>query len=42
VLTAQGAMPWGADFKQTTCADIDDFSPHGAVRCGADNCHALK
>jgi len=24
------------------CADIDDFSLHAAVRCGADNCHALE
>ena len=31
----QGAMPRDADFKQTLCADIDGFSLHAAVRCGA-------
>jgi len=35
VLTVQGAMPRDADFKQTQCADIDGFSLHAAVRCGA-------
>lgn len=24
------------DFKQSLCADIDGFSLHAAVRCGAD------
>ena len=35
-------MPKDADFKQTLCADIDDFSLHAAVRCGADDCQALE
>ena len=30
------------DFKHTLCADIDGFSPHAAVRCGADDCQALE
>ena len=42
VLTVQGAMPTNKDFKQTLCADIDDFSLHAAVRCGADNRQALE
>ncbi|MGL6111515.1 MAG: hypothetical protein ACRC2B_15600 [Rubrivivax sp.] len=35
VLTLQGAMPRQTDFNQTLCADIDGFSLHAAVRCGA-------
>jgi len=30
-------MPRDADFKQTLCADIQSFSLHAAVRCGADD-----
>ena len=42
VLTVQGAMPREADFKQNLCADIDGFSLHAAVRCGADDRQALE
>jgi len=42
VLTLQGFMPRDADFKQTLCADIDGFSLHAAVRCGADDRQALE
>ena len=42
VLTMQGAMPRDKDFKQTLCADIDGFSLHAAVRCGADDRQALE
>ena len=42
VLTVQGAMPRETDFKQTLCADIDGFSLHAAVRCGADDRQALE
>jgi len=42
VLTVQGAMPRDADFKQTLCADIQGFSLHAAVRCGADDRQALE
>ena len=38
----QGAMPREKDFKQTLCADIDGFSLHAAVRCGADDRQALE
>ncbi len=41
-LTLQGAMPRQTDFKQTLCADIDGFSLHAAVRCGADDRQALE
>ena len=30
------------EFKQTLCADIDGFSLHAAVRCGADDRQALE
>ena len=40
VLT-QGAMP-SADFKQSLCADIDGFSLHAAVCCGAHDRQALE
>ena len=36
LLTLQGAMPREADFKQNLCADMQGFSLHAAVRCGAD------
>jgi hypothetical protein len=42
VLTVQGTMPREADFKQDLCADIDGFSLHAAVRCGADERQALE
>ena len=42
VLTVQCAMPRAKDFKQTLCADIDGFSLHAAVRCGADDRPALE
>ena len=42
VLTLQGAMPRDADFKQSLCADIDGFSLHAAVRCGANDRQALE
>jgi hypothetical protein len=42
VLTVQGAMPREKDFKQNLCADVDGFSLHAAVRCGADDRHALE
>jgi hypothetical protein len=37
VLTVLGVMLRDADFKQHLCADIDGFSLHAAVRCGADD-----
>ena len=42
VLAVQGAMLRDADFKQNLCADIDGFSLHAAVRCGANDRHALE
>ena len=36
VFTVQGAMPRDAAFTQTLCADVQGFSLHAAVRCGAD------
>ena len=42
VLTLQGAMPRETEFKQTLCADIDGFSLHAVVRCGADDRQALE
>jgi hypothetical protein len=30
------------EFKQSLCADIDGFSRHAAVRCGADDRQALE
>ena len=42
VLTVQGAMPRETDFEQPLCADIDGFSLHAAVRCGADDRRACK
>ena len=35
-------MPRQTEFKQTLCADIDGFSLHAAVRCGADDRRALE
>ena len=42
VLTLQGALPREKDFKQSLCADMDDFSLHAAVRCAADDRQALE
>jgi len=42
VLTVQGAMPRDGDFKQTLCANIQVFSLHAAMRCGADDRQALE
>ena len=42
LLTVQGAMPRDADFKRALCADIDGFSLHAALRCGADDRQALE
>ena len=42
VLTLQGAMPRETDFNQTLCADMQGFSLHAAVRCGADDRQALE
>ena len=42
VLTVQGARPRKKDFKQTPCADMQGFSLHAAVRCGADDRQALE
>jgi hypothetical protein len=42
VLTVQGVMPREKGFKQDLCADIDGFSLHAAVRCGADERQALE
>ena len=36
VLTLQGAMPRDTDVKLSLCAEIDRFSLHAAMRCGAD------
>jgi hypothetical protein len=41
-LTLQGAMPWETDLNQTLCADNNGFSLHAAVRCAADDRHALE
>ena len=35
-------MPRQTGFKQDLCADIDGFSLHAAVRCGADDRQALE
>ena len=35
-------MPMEKDFTQSLCADIDGFSLHAAVRCGADDRQALE
>jgi hypothetical protein len=42
VLTLQGAMPRETEFKLTLCADINGFSLHASVRCGADDRQALE
>ena len=35
-------MPRETEFKQNLCADIDGFSLHAAVRCGAEDRQALE
>ena len=35
-------MPRDADFKQRLCADINGFSLHAAVHCGADDRLSLE
>ena len=35
-------MPRDADFEQRLCADMQGFSLHAAVRCGADDRKALE
>ena len=35
-------MPRETDFEQPLCPDIDGFSLHAAVRCGADDREALE
>ena len=42
VLTLQGTMPREAEFHQNLCADLQGFSLHAAVRCGADERQALE
>ena len=42
VFTVQGAMPRDAAITQTLCADVQGFSLHAAVRCGADDRQALE
>ena len=42
VLTVQDATRREKGFKQSLCADIDAFSLHAAVRCGADDRQALE
>ena len=42
VLTVQGTMPRQAEFHQNLCADMQGFSLHAAVRCGADDRQALE
>ena len=42
VLSVQGAMPREATFKQDLCANMNGFSLHAAVRCKADDRHALE
>ena len=41
-LTLQGAMPRDAGFEQVLCANINGFSLHAAVRCGADERKSLE
>ena len=38
----QGAMPRDTAFTQALCADVQGFSPHAAVRCGADERQRLE
>jgi len=42
VLTVQGVMPRDANFEQALCANMNGFSLHAAVCCGADERKALE
>ena len=42
VFTVQGAMPRDTAFTQALCADMQGFSLHAAVRCGADERQRLE
>ena len=42
VLTLQGALPREASGKQRLCADLQGFSLHAAVRCGAGQRKTLE
>ena len=42
VQTVQGAMLRDADLKPRLCVDVDGFSLHAAVRCGADHRQGLE
>ena len=42
VLTVQGVMPRDAGFEQALCANIQGFSLHAGVRCGAEDRQALE
>ena len=42
VLTVQSAMPGETDFEQSLFADVQGFSLHAAVRCGADDRQPLQ
>ena len=42
VFTVQGTMPRDGAFTQALCADVQGFSLHAAVRCGADDRQALE
>ena len=42
VLTLRGAMAREGMARQLLCSDIDGFSLHAAVRCAADDRHALE
>jgi hypothetical protein len=42
VLSLQGAMPREPGFKQDLCANMQGFSLHAAVRCGANERKALE
>ena len=42
VLTVQNAMPRDNGLEQALCADTNGFSPHAAVRCGADERKSLE
>ena len=42
VLVVQGTMPRETGFNQTLCANMEGFSLHPAVRCGAEDCKSLE
>ena len=41
-LTEQNAMPRDAGFEQALCDNMNGFSLHDTVRCGADERQALE